>query len=335
MDGTRMTPEILFTKDRATRFLNQTILSPVNARKLASSPEIAQTPVAKQEKEEALTKAIQEVKDFTPTEVNSILRSILNGFAGEARGWNQNTIKASLEILPFIGLKKIYPKKIAETYTKAVIEILPNHPEVTADGELEALIETGMIFIPHISNPKTIDREVIPVLKQELNKRYPNTNKEVYERLVGKIDDLSNILRTGLIKPIDTTEMANKFRNFSKDLDLWYKHFSPEESARLDSLVLEAIRDFGMSPLQIIEMSGMGVDRIKRSIRRLKGNGSIPDRNVYEDSLILQVQELLGKGLTEAQIAQFIGPGVTIRMVSEAKRRSRERSSQQPNKPQE
>lgn len=330
-----MSPETLFIKDRTAHFLNQTILSPVNAQKLAPAPEIADTPFAKQEKKEAFTKAVREIRSFTPREVNSTLRSILNGFAGEAGGWNQSAISASLEILPFIRFNKIYPKQISEAYTKAVIEILPSHPEVTADGGLEALIEAGMIFIPHIPNPKTIDREVIPVLEQEVSKRYPSTSKKAYKSLVGKIDDLSNILRTGLIKPIDTTEIANKFRSFSKDLDLWHKHFSPQQFVTLDLLVLEAIRDFGMSALQIREMSGMRVDRINNSITRLKRNGSIPDRKVFEGSLALQVQRLSGRGLTEEQISQFIGQGVTKRMVWWAMQRSRKRSSQQPNKPQE
>ena len=91
------------------------------------------------------------MKEFTPSEVESILKNILNGFAREASGWDQNEIKASLEILPFIGLKKIFPKQIAEIYAEAVFTIPPSHLEVTAGRGLEALIEAGMILLPHIS----------------------------------------------------------------------------------------------------------------------------------------------------------------------------------------
>ena len=338
-----MSPETLFIKDRATHFLNQTVLSPVNAQKLAPMPEIAQTPVARQEKEEALTKTIQQIKDlnFTSGETNSLLKNMLNGFARESREWNRYAIRASLEILPFIRLKKITSVQIVEDYIEAVT-ILPSHTETILDGGLEALIEAGMILLPHMSahSRKKTNTEVIPVLKQELKKRHPDTNNEVYKDLAGKIDDLDNSLKTGLIKPIDispkdTTEIANKFKEFSKDLR--QKRFSPEQFARLDLLVLEAIRDFGMGAMQVKEMSGMREYRIQDSIARLKASSSIPDRNVFEDSLSLQVQELLERGIemTDAQIAHALGPGISESMVNYAKRRLRKRASPQHNQPQE
>lgn len=339
-----MSPETLFIKDKATYFLNQTILNPVNAQKLAPVPEIAQTSVVRQQKEEAFTKAIQQIKDlnFTAGEINSLLKDMLSGFAREARGWNQYAIKASLAILPFIGLRKITSVQIAEDYTEAIFAIPPSHTETTADGRLEALIEAGMILLPHMSpfSRKKTNTEVIPVLKQELGKRHPDTNNELFENLAGKIDHLDNCLKTGLIKPIDinpkdTTEIANKFKELSNNL--WHKRFSPEQLATLDSLVLEAIKDFGMGTIQVTEMSGMGAYRIQCSIIRLKASGFIPYRNVYEDSLSLQVQELLERGIkmTNAQIAQAIGPGVTTRMVWGAKQKLRERGFKQPNQPQE
>lgn len=325
-----MTPEALFIKDKALYFLNQTIFNPVNAQKLAPSPEIAQTLAAKQEKEEALTKTMQQIKDFnfTPTEVNSLLGNMLNGFARESRGWNQYATKAALEILPFIGLKKITPAQIAQTYIEAVVTILPIHTEVTADRGFEALIEAGMILIPHLSaiSRKTTNTQTLPVLRQELKNRRPYTNNKTYKDLVGKIDNLDNRLKTGLIKPIDispkdTTEITNRFREFGKGL--FWKHLSPEQFATLDSLVKEAIRDFGMNAIQIIEMSGMTEKRINQSMRRLKANGSIPDRNIHEGSLTLQVQELLGRGIemTAPQIAHALGPGITKSIVYHAKRR--------------
>ena len=301
-----MNEETPFTEDRVTRFINNTIFNSINAEKPALSPAIG-----------------QEIKKFTSKDINSALRSILNGFATESSEWNQNAIRASLAILPpLINLRKIYPQQISEAYTEAVIQILPNHPEVNVDGGLEALIEAGIIFAAHIPNRRTIVMTVVPVLKQELEKRHPNTNEEVYKRLVVKIDDLSYILRTDLVNPIDTTEIANKLRDFNEDF--FYKHFSPEQFARLDLLVLEAIRDFGMSSMQIIKMSGMGIDRIYDSITRLKRSGSIPDRFVTENSLTLQVQKMLGKGLTAKEIAKALGPGSTESMVAYAKSKLRQ-----------
>lgn len=341
-----MSQETLFVKDRAFYFLNQTILSPVNAQKLAPMPEIAETPLVKQQKEEALAKAVQQIKDlnFTTTEINSLLRNILNGFAREARGWNQYAIRASLRILPFIGLTKITSGQIAANYRETIVAILPSHTETTADGGFEALVEAGMILLPHMStlSRKKTNTQVLPVLRQELKKRQPYINSELFEDLAGTIDDLDNSLKTGQIKlrpidisPKDTTEIANKFRQLGEDLR--YKHFSPEEFATLDSLVKEAIRDFGMNAIQITEMSRMAHCRITDSIRRLKKSGSIPDRYVTEDSLSLQVQELLGKGgLTQSQIAHALGPGITAHMVNDAKQKLRERKhSQGPNNTQE
>lgn len=328
-----MNPKTLFIKDRPAYFLSQTIFNPANAQKLAPAPEIAQTPVAKQQKEETFAKAIQQIKDldFTDGEVNSLLKNMLNGFAREAGGWNRYAIRASLQILPFIGLKKITSVQIAEAYTEAIVTILPSHPETTADGGFKALIEAGMILLPHIStrSRKKIDTQAVPVLRQELKKRRSYTNNQLFEGLVGKIDNLDNSLKTGLIdtvdiSPKDTTEIANEFREFGKD-SLW-KHFSPEQFVALDSLVKEAIIDFGMNAMQIREMSGMKRKRINDSIRRLKVSGSIPDRHVVEHSLNLQVQELLGKGrLTQSQIAHALGPGITTDMVSYTKRRLIER----------
>jgi DNA-binding MarR family transcriptional regulator len=324
-----MNAETLFIKDRATNFVNQTILDQVNAQKLASSPEITDTPVAKQEKEEAFAKAVQEMRNFVPPEVNSILRNILNGFARESRGWNQYAIRASLEILPFIGLNKITSGQIAEDYREAVT-ILPSHTGVTADGGFEALIDAGIILIPQMSKKSRnkTNTEVVPVLKQELKKRQLYTSNETYEDLVGKLDNLDSALKSGLIKqidikPIDTSAIANKFRDFGRDLR--YKNFSPEQFSTLDLLVLEAIRDFGMNLMQIVEISNITRNKVNESIRRLKESGSIADKHVREDSLALQVQKFLGKGLTQSQIAHILGPGIAEDMVRRAEKRLIER----------
>lgn len=334
-----MNTETLFVKDRAAYFLNHTILNPSNAQKIAQEPEITETSASKMGKEETIVNAVREIRGFTYTEVNSLLRNILFGFAKEPSGWNKNAIRASLKLLPFIGFKKITSWQIAAEYKDAIVTIMPYHTEATSGEGFKALIEAGMILLPHMStfSRKTIDIEVIPVLREELNKRL-FTKTETYEELVGKINNLENALKTGIIKPIeiipkDTTQFANKFREFSNDLR--YKHFSSGQFDMLDSLIQEAIRDFGMNAIQIMEMSGIPLERIKKSISRLKSSNSLPDKNVHDNSLILQVEMIMGKGLTVEQTAHTLGPGITKGMVVYARRILREKGFQEFSQPQE